>query len=44
MVRNDGEAKVGDFGAAYNYSPLGKATAPLVERVEVPNPNPNPNP
>jgi len=35
MVRHDGEVKVGDFGAAYNYAPLGAATAPLVERVEM---------
>eukprot|EP00900_Chrysochromulina_parva_P007856 jgi/Chrpa1/17071/Chrysochromulina_OHIO_Genome00020421-RA len=30
-----GEAKVGDFGAAYNYEPLGPSSAPLIERIEV---------
>jgi len=30
-----GEAKVGDFGAAYNYEPLGPAAALLIERLEV---------
>lgn len=35
LVRHDGEPKVGDFGAAYNYAPLGAEAAPLVERVEV---------
>ena len=30
-----GEAKVGDFGAAYNYEPLGSSSAPLIERIEV---------
>lgn len=36
MVRaSTGEAKVGDFGAAYDYEPLGPASAPLIERIEV---------
>jgi len=36
MVRaSTGEAKVGDFGAAYDYEPLGPVSAPLIERIEV---------
>ena len=34
MIRQDGESKVGDFGAAFNYTPLGEAALPLVERIE----------
>ena len=30
-----GEAKVGDFGAAYRYSPLGKGASQLIEKIEV---------
>ena len=30
-----GEAKVGDFGAAYHYAPLGASAAPALERIEV---------
>ena len=29
-----GEAKVGDFGAAYLYKPLGPTAAPAIERIE----------
>ena len=35
LVDTRGEAKVGDFGAAYNYEPLGAAAAVNIERVEV---------
>ena len=35
VERLSGEAKVGDFGAAYHYAPLGAAAAPAIERLEV---------
>ena len=35
IQRATGEAKVGDFGAAYHYAPLGGAASPYLERIEV---------
>ena len=35
IERGSGEAKVGDFGAAYRYAPLGQATFAALERLEV---------
>lgn len=35
MVNRHGTAKVGDFGAAFNFEPLGAASSYLFERIEV---------